>query len=245
MPTQRLTKHQYLFRRLVSVTSVCTLCRQVNRQIFRVIHRTWWPILRLSAPCWRSDEFNRGILLVPDNQNSFLVTVYCSKRDFDVRKCIRRASEPEEGRPLETFFNTCERSFRRNSECRIKFIFLCELPKTKSSCLGLLCFGYLVTVFYPNIFSNLKCRTRDWRLYSDIGSLCCCSIIHALTTLEINNDTVCVDLGGLLLVLEFEVATLDPSNFSLFSFRPPAMDLTTAYRYNQNMMEYYTCKSKS
>ena len=33
----------------------------------------------------------------------------------------------------------------------------------------------------------------------------------------------------------------------LFSWRHPAtMDLShAAYRYNQNMMEYYTCKSKS
>lgn len=40
-------------------------------------------------------------------------------------------------------------------------------------------------------------------------------------------------------------AKLEHSNFGLFGLRPPsaAMDLTTAYRYNQNMMEYYTCKS--
>ncbi|KAJ9576245.1 hypothetical protein L9F63_006907 [Diploptera punctata] len=60
---------------------------------------------------------------------------------------------------------------------------------------------------------------------------------------------VCISSGNRLLVLFLllvqDLATLDPSNFSLFSFRPPAMDLTTAYRYNQNMMEYYTCKSKS
>jgi hypothetical protein len=68
---------------------------------------------------------------------------------------------------------------------------------------------------------------------------------HALTLLGSDNAIVCVDLGGLLLVLQIEAFTLDPTNFSLFSFRPPAMDLTTAYRYNQNMMEYYTCKSKS
>jgi len=37
-------------------------------------------------------------------------------------------------------------------------------------------------------------------------------------------------------------ATLEPPNLSLFAFRPPAMDLSTAYRYNQNMMEYYTCE---
>ena len=32
----------------------------------------------------------------------------------------------------------------------------------------------------------------------------------------------------------------------LFSWRHPTMDLShaAAYRYNQNMMEYYTCKSK-
>nr|XP_053627040.1 paired box protein Pax-5-like isoform X6 [Cherax quadricarinatus] len=36
---------------------------------------------------------------------------------------------------------------------------------------------------------------------------------------------------------------MEHSNFGLFGLRPPsaAMDLTTAYRYNQNMMEYYTC----
>ena len=57
---------------------------------------------------------------------------------------------------------------------------------------------------------------------------------------------VCVVSERLLVVLfSQDLVTLDPSNFSLFSFRPPAMDLTTAYRYNQNMMEYYTCKSKS
>jgi len=31
------------------------------------------------------------------------------------------------------------------------------------------------------------------------------------------------------------------ANFGLLALRP-AMDLTTAYRYNQNMMEYYTCE---
>ncbi|KAK4307860.1 hypothetical protein Pmani_020415 [Petrolisthes manimaculis] len=38
-------------------------------------------------------------------------------------------------------------------------------------------------------------------------------------------------------------ATLDHSNLGLFGLRPPAaaMDLTAAYRYNHNMMEYYTC----
>ena len=34
-------------------------------------------------------------------------------------------------------------------------------------------------------------------------------------------------------------------DLNLFPFRPATMDLTTAYRYNQNMMEYYTCKSES
>jgi hypothetical protein len=246
MPTDQLTKYQHVFRHIVSVTSVCTLCRQVNPQIFRVLHWTWWARLRLAAPCWRSDGSNRGILLVPDNQNSFLVIIYCIKRDFDVRKCIRRASGPEERKLLEVFFNSCGRSCRRNSECRTEFVnCLCELPKTGSSCLGLLCFGYFVTVFCPNVFSNLKCRTRDWRIYSDTGTLWFSGSKHALTLLESNNVIVCVDLRGLLLVLQFEAVTLDPSNFSLFSFRPPAMDLTTAYRYNQNMMEYYTCKSKS
>ena len=37
---------------------------------------------------------------------------------------------------------------------------------------------------------------------------------------------------------------LESPSLGLFaaSLRPTAMDLTTAYRYNQNMMEYYTCK---
>lgn len=40
-------------------------------------------------------------------------------------------------------------------------------------------------------------------------------------------------------------AKLDTTSIaSLLSLRTAgtAMDLTTAYRYNQNMMEYYTCK---
>ncbi|XP_065568565.1 paired box protein Pax-5-like isoform X1 [Artemia franciscana] len=38
---------------------------------------------------------------------------------------------------------------------------------------------------------------------------------------------------------------MDPTNFGIFTaLRHPGMDLTAAaYRYNQNMMEYYTCKS--
>ncbi|KAK2726514.1 hypothetical protein QYM36_000817 [Artemia franciscana] len=39
---------------------------------------------------------------------------------------------------------------------------------------------------------------------------------------------------------------MDPTNFGIFTaLRHPGMDLTAAaYRYNQNMMEYYTCKSR-
>ncbi|XP_069697925.1 paired box protein Pax-2a isoform X3 [Periplaneta americana] len=67
-----------------------------------------------------------------------------------------------------------------------------------------------------------------------------------VTLLERRDDSGCIGVvakSSRLLVLQVaqELITLDPSNFSLFSFRPPAMDLTTAYRYNQNMMEYYTC----
>jgi len=241
MPTDQLTKHQHLFRNLFSETSVCPLCRLVNSQIFRVLHWTWWPRLR-PAPSGP----NRGILLVPDNQNSFLVKTYCAKRDFDVRKCVRRASGPEERRLLKIFFNYCGRICRIISGCRKEFAnCVCDVPKTGSSCLDVLVFYYVVTVFYQNIFSSLKCRTRGWRVHSDTGDLWFGRSEHALTLLESDNAIVCVDLGGLLLVLQFEAFTLDPSNFSLFSFRPPAMDLTTAYRYNQNMMEYYTCKSKS
>jgi hypothetical protein len=40
-------------------------------------------------------------------------------------------------------------------------------------------------------------------------------------------------------------STLDPTGgLGAFALRHPSalpMDLTTAYRYNQNMMEYYTC----
>ncbi|XP_015368017.1 PREDICTED: paired box protein Pax-2-like [Diuraphis noxia] len=52
-------------------------------------------------------------------------------------------------------------------------------------------------------------------------------------------------LGGESVVGELGAAAtkLDPScNIGLFSALRPAMDLSTAaYRYNQNMMEYYTC----
>lgn len=47
------------------------------------------------------------------------------------------------------------------------------------------------------------------------------------------------------MALPLGAAKLDHTNFGLFGLRHPsaaAMDLTTAYRYNQNMMEYYTCK---
>lgn len=53
-------------------------------------------------------------------------------------------------------------------------------------------------------------------------------------------------LGGDSVVGELGAAAtkLDPScNIGLFSALRPAMDLSTAaYRYNQNMMEYYTCE---
>jgi hypothetical protein len=244
MPTDQLTKYQHVFRRIVSVTSVCILCGQVNPQIFRVFHWTWWARLPLTVPCWSPDVSNRGILLVSDNQNGILVITYCIKRDFDVRKCIRRASGPEERRLLVIFFNSCGKSCR-NLECRTEFNCLCELPKTRSSFVGISCFSYFVTVFFSKVFPNLKCTTRDWRKFNDTLYLWFSHSKHAVTLLENNNVIVCVDFWGLLVVLQFQAVTLDPSNFSLFSFRPPAMDLTTAYRYNQNMMEYYTCKSKS
>jgi hypothetical protein len=246
MQTDQLTKHQHLFRHLFPETSVCALCQLVNFQIIRVLQRTLWPKLRLAGPCWSPDGSNRGILLVPDNQNCFLVVIYCTKRDFDARKCIRKASGPEERRLLKIFFNSCGISCSRILECRKEFVNCsCEVPKTRSSCLDVLRFCDVVTVFYQNIFLSLKCIKRDWRIYSDTGVLWFSRSKHALILLESDNAIVCVDLGGLLLVLLFEAFTLDPTNFSLFSFRPPAMDLTTAYRYNQNMMEYYTCKSKS
>jgi hypothetical protein len=246
MPTDQLTKHQHLFCHLFPESSVCALCQLVNSQIFRVLQWTWWPRLRLAGPYWSPHGSNRGILLVPDNQNSFLVITYYTKRDFDARKCIRKASGPEERRLLKIFFNSCVRSCRRISECLKEFVnCLCEVPKTRSSCLDVLRFCDFVTVLYQNIFSSLKCIKRDWRIYSDTGALWFGRSKHVVILLESDSAIVCVDLGGLLLVLLFEAFTLDPTNFSLFSFRPPAMDLTTAYRYNQNMMEYYTCKSKS
>jgi hypothetical protein len=56
-------------------------------------------------------------------------------------------------------------------------------------------------------------------------------------------------LGGDSVVGELGAAAtkLDPScNIGLFSALRPAMDLSTAaYRYNQNMMEYYTCEYRS
>lgn len=246
MPTDQLIKHRHLFRYIFSETLVCAYCRLVNLQHFRVLHWTWWPRLRIADLCWIPDGSNRGILLVPDNQNCFLVITYCTKRDFDVRKCIRRASGPEERRLLKIFFNSCGKICRITSGCRKEFANrVCEVPKTRTSRLDVSLFCCVVTVFCQNLFSGLKCGTPDCRVYSDTGALWFCRSKHALTLLESDNAIVCVDFGGLLLVLQFEAFTLDPSNFSLFSFRPPAMDLTTAYRYNQNMMEYYTCKSKS
>jgi len=56
-------------------------------------------------------------------------------------------------------------------------------------------------------------------------------------------------LGGESVVGELGAAAtkLDPScNIGLFSALRPAMDLSTAaYRYNQNMMEYYTCEYRA
>jgi hypothetical protein len=245
MPTDQLTGLQHSFRPVFSVTSVCTLCREVTPQDFRHLHWPCWS-RRIITLCWDSKGSNRDILLVSDNQNRFLVIIYCIKRDFEVRKCTGRASGPDESRSLEVSFNCCGRTFKITSECRTEFVFrLCEISNTRTSRIGLLCFIYLVTVIYSNILSKLKCRTRDLRTYSDAEALWFSSSNHAVALLENNNATLCVGRGGLLLVLQFEAVTLDPSNFSLFSFRPPAMDLTTAYRYNQNMMEYYTCKSKS
>lgn len=245
MPTDQLTVHQHSFHHLVSVISVCTISRKVNPQ--NRLHFHWsCSSRRRTAPCWRSEVSDLSILLLPDNQKRFLVTIFCIRRDFEVRKCTGRASEPEESRLLEVFLNCRGKTLRRTSECRTEFVLcFCELPRTRLNNIDLLCFYYLVTLSCPYILSRLKCRTRDLRTSSDVEALWCCSRNHAVALLGSNNATVCVGLGGFLLVLQFEAATLEPSNFSLFSFRPPAMDLTTAYRYNQNMMEYYTCKSKS
>jgi hypothetical protein len=245
MPTEQLTGIQPSFRHLVSVTSVFAYCRQVNPQDFRHLHWSCWS-RRIFTVCWNSDGSNRNILLASDNRNGFLVTIHYIKRDFEARKCTERASGPQDSRSLKVYFNCGGRTFRRTSECRTEFVLrVCEIPKTKSNHTGLLCFIYLVTVIHSNILPKLKCITRDLGTYSDVRALWFNSSNHAVALLENNNATVCVVRGGLLLVLQSETVTLDPSNFSLFSFRPPAMDLTTAYRYNQNMMEYYTCKSKS
>jgi hypothetical protein len=180
---------------------------------------------------------------VLDNQNRFLVTIYYIRRDFEARKCTEIASEPDERGPLEVYFNCGGRTLK----CRTEFVLRsCETPKTRTKITGVLCLIYLVAVIYSNKSPKLKCVTRDLGTYSDVWALRFYdSTNDAVALLENNNATVCVGRGGLLLVLQSEAVTLDPSNFSLFSFRPPAMDLTTAYRYNQNMMEYYTCKSKS
>jgi hypothetical protein len=245
MPTEELTGIQPSFRHLVSVTSVFAYCRQVNPQDLRHLHLSCLSRRNISV-CWNSEGFNRSIPLASDNRNGFLVTIHYIKRDFEARKCTERASGPEDCRSLEVYFNCGGRTSRRTLECRTEFVLrLCEIPKTRTNHTGLLCFIYLVTVIFSNIFPKLKCITRDLGTYSDVRTLWFSIRNHAVALLENNNATVCVGRGGLLLVLQSEAVTLDPSNFSLFSFRPPAMDLTTAYRYNQNMMEYYTCKSKS
>lgn len=240
MPTDQLTGHQHSLRQLVSAIPVISLCRQINPQNFRHIRWSFWSG-RIAAPCRSPESSVRIILLVPDNQDRFLVTIYHLKGDFALRKCTGGASGPEESKLLQVYLSCAGRTLRRTSEWRTEFVFcFCELPRTSFDNIGVLCFYYLVTVICPNILSKLKCRTRDLRTLSDVLALWFSSSKHAVTLLESHSATVNVVLGGL-----FEAVTLDPSNFSLFSFRPPAMDLTTAYRYNQNMMEYYTCKSKS
>lgn len=66
--------------------------------------------------------------------------------------------------------------------------------------------------------------------------------------------TACVLCAGMVLGCDSVVGELgaaatklDPScNIGLFSALRPAMDLSTAaYRYNQNMMEYYTCEYRA
>lgn len=74
--------------------------------------------------------------------------------------------------------------------------------------------------------------------------------ITTLCTLSFRFRVLCAGgmvLGGDTVVGELGAAAaatkLDPSNIGLFSALRPAMDLSTAaYRYNQNMMEYYTCE---
>jgi hypothetical protein len=244
MPTDQFTGIQPSFRDLVSVTSVLTFCRQVDAQRSRRL-RCSSCSRRVITLCWSSECSSRNILLVSDNQNKFLVTIYYIRRDFEARKCTEIASGPEESRSLEVYFYWGGRILK----CRTAFVLRwCETRKTRPPKIaGILCFICLVTVTNSNTSPKLRCVTRDLGgTYSDVWALWFYSSRnHAVALLENNNATVCVGRGGLLLVLQFEAATLDPSNFSLFSFRPPAMDLTTAYRYNQNMMEYYTCKSKS
>ncbi|XP_033611053.1 paired box protein Pax-2-B isoform X3 [Cryptotermes secundus] len=237
MPTDQLTGIEPSFPHIVPVTSVFAFCRQVNPQVLRYLR---WSLLSRSniTVCWNSEGSNRRTFLASDNQNGFLVTIHYIKRDFEPRKCSEKASEPEDNRSLEVYFN-CD---ARTLECRTEFVLhLRETPKTRSNYTFLKCFVNLVTVIYSNILPKLRCITRDLGTYSDVWGLWFSNRSHAVALLENNNVTVCVGRGALLLVLQSETVILDPSNFSLFSFRPPAMDLTTAYRYNQNMMEYYTC----
>jgi hypothetical protein len=239
MPTEQLTGIQSSCRHLVSVTSVYEYFRQVNPQDFRYLHCSRWSRCIVTL-CWNLDVSNRTILLASYNQNGFLVTIYYNKRDLEARKCIETASGPEESILLHVCFNCGGRTLKCGTEFVLRS---CETPNTRTIHTGLSYLIYLVTVI--DSFPKLKCVTQDLGTFSDVWALWLNSSYHAVALLENSNATVCVVRGGLLLVLQFETVTLDPSNFSLFSFRPPAMDLTTAYRYNQNMMEYYTCKSKS
>lgn len=218
----------------------------MSAQDFRYLH---WPCLsrRNITLCWDSEICRTNILLVLDNRNGFLGTLYCVKRDFEARKCTERASGQGGSKSLEVSFSFGGRSCKIILKCRTEFVLrACDTPRTTTNSRGKLCRVYVVTAIYLDTLPELKCVIGDLGTYSDIWDLWFNkSSNNAAALLENNNTAVCVGRGGLLLVLASESATLDPSNFSLFSFRPPAMDLTTAYRYNQNMMEYYTCKSKS
>jgi hypothetical protein len=246
MPAELCKGIRPSFRRLVSVSSVLTFFLQENTQICRQL--VWTCCSRHAITlCWDPEGSLPNIFLVSYNRNTFLVRLYYIRRDFEARNYIQRASGPERSRSQEVSFIRGVTSLKRNLQWRTEIVFrVCELPETRTNNIGAVCTVYLVTLIQWNALPKLTCTTDLLGSYSDISGLWFCSSQqYAAALLENNNANVCVGRGGLLLVPEPETVTLDPTNFSLFSFRPPAMDLTTAYRYNQNMMEYYTCKSKS
>lgn len=174
-----------------------------------------------SKPLWQSCPWLR----LPENDRSRLsdsLVLFTTR--LAILPFLRLALNASDGPDLKILFNLVIRVYRNDALfflSRLLRLFRCRLFRLRldPGC----CYRSCLDIFV--LFA------KKW--------LCLCFLgtVKVRRWLEKCIFFVLVELRN-----SFKLDTTSLS--SLLSLRPSgsAMDLTTAYRYNQNMMEYYTCK---